>query len=362
MAGSESGIVYTLKRASDLSDVSSAFGTGGSLTFDTGELTGPTDFVVSAESDKQSIYLDGQQSGMYFPENDVLDMTDNFTIEGWIKPNGTLGWSRVFNKDNSYALGLSSSQSRLTFSVHSTADYWVEYAFVTGEWYHIACTYSAGVVEFYVNGQSAGSQSNVATPTLRDYGARLDKYLAGGPNTPGLAASWWLIEGDGTAFDYSVNELHGVEQDVLWEENVPHEVCSFDLSTMLTVETINIIDQDVVAYETIVCSGGETIIELYETQPEITYILKNESTGQLIDGPYVGDGGTITFITGPIAGPNFFNVHAMAIQGTTVMCEQIMSVVPFINGIDDLEAPIVIGLESIESPCALEEINQLPHH
>jgi subtilisin-like proprotein convertase family protein len=268
----ESGILYTLRDNLDNSIVDGPkVSTGTDLSFSTGILNSSKTYNVLAESDKYSISIPGGNAGVLLPSNGLMEVTNNFTIEGWIKPNNASGFSRLFNKNNSYALGLSNNQNSLTFTRHDGGDYSVSYSFSTGVWYHIACTFVSGTVEFFVNGISAGTVNVPYTIQANNTVAQIGSDTGGGhhhfegnidnvrlwssvrseseilddmhslltnTSNPTLVGSWWLIEGTGNALDYSGNGIHGTGLGGSWSVDAPTPVCSMTLSTTPTVNAL----------------------------------------------------------------------------------------------------------------------------
>lgn len=268
----ESGILYTLRDNSDNSIVDGPkVSTGSDLSFLTGNLNSATTYNILAESDKHSIMLSGSNAGVLLPSNSLMEVTDNFTIEGWIKPNNTTDYSRLFNKNSSYALGLSGGQNFLTFTRHSLGDFSVAYSFITGEWYHIACTFVSGTVEFFVNGVSIGTAIVPLPIEANSTPAQIGSDTGGGHNhftgnidnvrlwnsvrteseifdnmhslltndgNPDLIGSWWLIEGAGTPLDYSGNTIHGIGFQGNWSVDAPTTACDLTLSTTPTVNVL----------------------------------------------------------------------------------------------------------------------------
>lgn len=262
---SESGINYTLRNHAGNTILAGPLpGTGSALNFNTGPVNSATTFNVLAESDKYSVYLDGGQAGLIIPSSPSLDVTNNFTIEGWIKPDETTGFSRLFNKSQAYALGLSNGQSQITFTRHNAGDYSLPFSFVTGQWYHIACTYAAGTVEFFVNGVSIGTVGGVpgilvqasdaqigsesssfhqfrgnidnvrlwnSVRTVTEIAANQNAYLTSTGN-PTLAGSWWISEGSGsTTRDFSANAVHATSLAGTWQADSPIPFCDLQLTT-----------------------------------------------------------------------------------------------------------------------------------
>jgi hypothetical protein len=272
VAATQPGINYTLRiDPSNVVVSGPATGTGAALNFPTGNLSSNTTFNVLAETDSNSVYLNGGQSGFAIPQNAALDVTNNFTIEGWIKPDGDPDFGRLFNKDGSYALGVSSNQTQLTFTRHSAGDFSRPFTFVNGQWYHIACTYVSGTVELFVNGTSIGTVGGVPAINVTSSGGHIGSDAGGNFNqfrgnidnvriwnsvrtqaqiaanqlsfltstgNPTLVASWWISEGSGNAKDYSANAINSTGLAGVWQGVSPVPYCNLVLTNKPTVTVI----------------------------------------------------------------------------------------------------------------------------
>jgi len=290
VAATQAGISYTLRNDADNSVVAGPIvGTGGPINFNTGNLSATTTYNVLAVKDDYSIYLDGGQAGFTIPHSASLNMTNDFTVEGWIKPDGNSGYARLYNKDGAFALGISSNQNQITFTRHGIGDYSSAYTFVSGQWYHIACTYSSSTVNFFVNGTPVGTTvaplvnastqpahigsdaggnfnqfkgnidnvriwSNIRTQS--QIAANRSAYLTSSGN-PTLAASWWINEGSGFAQDYSSNGNNATAFAGTWQTPGAIPTCSLVLTNKPTV-TVNAIPTVNPVADQVVCNGGAT--------------------------------------------------------------------------------------------------------
>jgi len=271
VGASQPGVNYTLRTSPANTVVAGPTASNGpAINFSTGNLTANTTFNVLAETDNYSVYLDGSQAGFTIPHAASIDLTNDFTVEGWIRPDGNSGFARLYNKDGSFALGISSNQNQITFTRHGIGDYSSAYTFVSGQWYHIACTYSSSTVNFFVNGTPVGTTvaplvnaSTQAAHIGSDAGGNFNQFKGNIDNVrlwssvrtpaqiaanqsafltstgnPTLAASWWIIEGSGNAKDYSANGNNATAFAGTWQNVSPVAPCSIVLTNTPTVTVI----------------------------------------------------------------------------------------------------------------------------
>jgi len=320
VGASQNGVNYTLRIDPANTFVAGPTASNGpAINFGTGPIAATTTYNVLAETDKYSINMGGGQAGFTIPESSSLDVTNNFTIEGWIKPNNASGFSRMFNKDQAYALGLSNGQANITFTRHNGGDYSLPFSFVTGTWYHIACTYVSGTVEFFVNGTSIGTVSGVPAIVLQDQGAQIGSDAGGGfhhfegnidnvrvwssvrtqseiasnqnaflssTGNPTLAASWWIIEGAGNAKDYSANGNNASSLIGTWQVDSPVAPCSIVLTTK---PTVNITPNNTITLSSAAGTNAQTVC-LNAAITNITYTTTG-ATGATFSGLPAGVSG-----------------------------------------------------------------------
>ncbi len=102
-----------------------------------------------------SLSLDGTGDKVTIADNNALDLTTNYTIEAWIKPNAFTWLGGIVSKyhtnsANGYILRLNSSgdYSGITFDEMSTSNG----VLTLNKWYHIAAVNNNGTRKIYING------------------------------------------------------------------------------------------------------------------------------------------------------------------------------------------------------------------
>ena len=151
----------------------------------TGDLTDYIKFIVPGDDPDiivrgNSLLLDGIEGHLTVPHNDVLNLGDALTIEGWIKVNDLSGnsWDTILMKGD-YGWGLAVTDTEcgpgegyLAFWKHGLCGESVfsSKTIVTQEWVHVAVVVDSTGTEFYIDGESAGSDPNT---TINDNNASL---------------------------------------------------------------------------------------------------------------------------------------------------------------------------------------------
>ncbi len=128
-----------------------------------------------------AISLNGSSQYVSVPDNNALDLTNNFTVEAWIKPNSFNALGGIVTKYNS------ASSNGFTFTLGGTAPF-TSIGFcgqgtatgllTAGKWYHVAGVVSAGQVTIYINGIS------VKTGTAGPLAANSDAMTIGRDYSP----------------------------------------------------------------------------------------------------------------------------------------------------------------------------------
>lgn len=221
---------------------------------------------------ESAILFDGQESSASVRASQSIDLTDQFTLEAWIKPAGWgenpgIGFGRIFDKgvirlftlksnpllgNNTLCLWLS-TQSGSSFSAIP------ESSIVLDSWQHVAASYygPTGEVKMYLNGldqpltqtvspsgplndnldvdlflgnssslddtfdgviDEARVWNSVRTPV--EIQSNMDHYLQG--NEAGLTGYWRMNEGNGQFIhDFTANGNDAILGETEWVQGVP---------------------------------------------------------------------------------------------------------------------------------------------
>jgi len=218
---------------------------------------------------QSALEFNGQTGCAQCPAAPVLNLTNNFSVEAWIKPTGwgafpQGGFGRIVDK-TSFAVFLIGSRKNynnfcLAFeadhatgsSLSSTPDYSIE----LGKWQHVAVTYGDSVVKIYLNGvEQTLTQTKMPAGELKPHPDRelffgnalnrryafdgvideirlwnsvlspaeiqlvMNQFLQG--DEPGLVGYWQLNEGCGEKIvDLTANQLEGQLEDVCWYQGI----------------------------------------------------------------------------------------------------------------------------------------------
>jgi hypothetical protein len=102
------------------------------------------------------IQFDGIDDYVNVPDSSSLDITNEITVEAWVKPlSSSSGYKPIVNKTLSYMLRLYNMKPSFSILVDgSWHTIFADNAISTDAWYHIAGTYSSTTKELkiYVNG------------------------------------------------------------------------------------------------------------------------------------------------------------------------------------------------------------------
>ena len=137
--------------------------------------------TVKAQAPGNAISLNGSSQYVWVADNNALDLTNNFTVEAWIKPNSFNALGGIVTKYNS------ASSNGFTFTLGGTSPYtsigfcgqYTATGLLTaGKWYHVAGVVSGGQVTIYIDGVS------VKTGTAGPLAANSDPMTIGRDYTP----------------------------------------------------------------------------------------------------------------------------------------------------------------------------------
>ncbi len=104
-------------------------------------------------STSTSLVFDGQTGKVTFDHDSAFDLTNNFTIEAWIKPSQFSGIQRIFAKPDAYGFGLNGQRIRFTTYNHKDYDTAEVSQLNDGNWHHLAVVLDGNNhASFYVDG------------------------------------------------------------------------------------------------------------------------------------------------------------------------------------------------------------------
>jgi len=105
-----------------------------------------------------ALRLEGDPESFFdVPDADSLDadIGDQLTIEAWVNPDIVDGENMIFNKEDSYEIGVVGGTFQVAIQPAGGAWEWVEEnagPVNAGEWTHVAATYDGTIIKTYVNG------------------------------------------------------------------------------------------------------------------------------------------------------------------------------------------------------------------
>ena len=101
-----------------------------------------------------SMSFDGQTGYVSIDYDSVFDLTNNLTIEAWVKPNQLSGVQRILTKPDAYGFGLSGKRIRFTTYPHQDYDTREIEQLGDNKWHHLAVVLdSNNDASFYVDGE-----------------------------------------------------------------------------------------------------------------------------------------------------------------------------------------------------------------
>jgi Ca2+-binding RTX toxin-like protein len=116
-----------------------------------------------------ALYFDGITDLVTIPDSNELDLTDEFTLEAWVRPDEANEWSAVITKDRgkeavSYQMHAEGEKSAPVGYVENSGG---QYGVTAGSspipipvWTHLTMTYDGAKLRYYVNGVLKGTSSS----------------------------------------------------------------------------------------------------------------------------------------------------------------------------------------------------------
>ncbi len=141
-------------------------------------------FQGHAQTPGNALHFDGTNDFVTAPLPTVFNnlITNDFTVEVWIKPQGS-AFSRVLfaqqSTSNFFSLTLSSTRT-VYFYLNNTVGLVTSTTLPLGQWSHVACTWKASTSEarIYINGvlqtATTGGNSSTGSSNLMAIGGRTD--------------------------------------------------------------------------------------------------------------------------------------------------------------------------------------------
>ncbi|TBH75281.1 hypothetical protein EWU20_01525 [Aquirufa antheringensis] len=115
-----------------------------------------------------ALNFDGSSDYVSVPDNNKLDFTTSFTVEGWVYPTTASSTQVIFGKINDAGSGDGSDAALMLrlfsggFRVEvgkgtSPSQFFDVNKYTLNKWQHIAMVYNTGILKFYINGVEEGS-------------------------------------------------------------------------------------------------------------------------------------------------------------------------------------------------------------
>jgi hypothetical protein len=139
-----------------------------------------------------SMYFDGTGDWLLIPNNQMLNLNSDFTIEFWIYLNSTSGEQCIFHNHNSDNNGIFVSVNgggagKIRLGAGNGSSFYVlidsSTAISASTWNHVACTRSGSTWTVYINGSSAGTATSSSNPTFSTSDLiQIGRFTSGTPN------------------------------------------------------------------------------------------------------------------------------------------------------------------------------------
>ena len=213
---------------------------------------------LSRDRNDFSLEFDGISNNVDCGSDSILGLTDQITIEGWVRPTAIDGWDAILNKGTccpmvGYYLGINPVGNTLRWNIGLGAidgD-----PMVVDEWVHVAAVFDGATMRTYQNGVETGSVAAPGTISLttsnlklasqdaNDYTfhGRMDDFRVWGTaltqqqiqehmsaeltgSEEGLVGYWNFNEGAGdTLNDLTPNGNSGLISGAEWSTDVPFQ-------------------------------------------------------------------------------------------------------------------------------------------
>jgi hypothetical protein len=138
------------------------------------------------------MYFDGTGDLLLIPNNQMLNLNADFTIEFWIYLNSTSGEQCIFHNHNSDNNGVFVSVNgggagKIRLGAGNGSSFYVlidsSTAISASTWTYVACTRSGSTWTVYINGTSVGTATSASNPTFSTSDLiQVGRFTSGAPN------------------------------------------------------------------------------------------------------------------------------------------------------------------------------------